>query len=65
MTDEIWSAALNEAAGLSQGGQGEQQEQKRPTWAVLMFLSVIVAGPYLLFKLISQLHPSPVQGINI
>lgn len=62
VSDHIWSEALNEAAGLtpeqSQGG-------KTFNWPMMMIVGLITAGPYLLFKLISQLHSSiPVEVWN-
>ncbi|KAK6645212.1 hypothetical protein RUM43_001488 [Polyplax serrata] len=54
--EAVWSDAMNSASNVD-----NSSKTKRKTWPLLLFMSLMFGGPYLLFKLISELQPNAVR----
>lgn len=58
-TDEAWSQAAASTIPLA----GDGDSPKKSTWPIMMFLAIIMGGPYLIWRLISSVTQTP--GINL
>ncbi|XP_071146230.1 peroxisomal membrane protein PEX13-like [Mytilus edulis] len=54
-TDEAWSQAAASAIPLA----GDGDSPKKSTWPIMMFLAIIMGGPYLIWRLISSVTQTP------
>ncbi|CAC5414516.1 PEX13 [Mytilus coruscus] len=55
-TDEAWSQA---AASAIPSVAGDGDSPKKSTWPIMMFLAIIMGGPYLIWRLISSVTQTP------
>ncbi|CAG2194145.1 PEX13 [Mytilus edulis] len=60
-TDEAWSQAAASAIPLA----GDGDSPKKSTWPIMMFLAIIMGGPYLIWRLISSVTQTPGQEIKV
>ena len=57
-TNEAWSQA---AESLLPSSAGDGSAPKKSTWPIMLFFTIIMGGPYLIWRLISRVTPT--QGI--